>query len=151
MYLKVPFTIEKNGSIAKTNDVKSSIASFLELLVSCPQGACETEPDFGFVLKNYRFENVNEERGVLYSANANNIDNSIDYYSYKIHGRSNNGQKTFAMDLKKIIERYEPRLRQVKVNMEYRRLNKIVIITITGIVGDNIGEKFEHIIKIHVW
>lgn len=151
MYTIVPFHFGNKTGIAKTNDVKLSIASFLELLVSCPQGECESEPEFGFMLKNFRFENVNEERGVLYSANTNNADDSNNYYFYKIHGRSNNGQKTFALDLKKCIERYEPRLKQVKVNIEYLRLKKTVILTIKGKVGENISEDFEHSIKIHVW
>lgn len=151
MYTVVPFRIGNKTGIAKTGDVKSSIASFLELLVSCPQGECESEPEFGFMLKNFRFENVNEERGVLYSAGANDSDDQTNYYSYKIHGRSNNGQKTFALDLKKCIERYEPRLKQVKVNIEYQRIKKTVILTVTGLVGENISERFEHSIKIHVW
>ena len=43
-------------------------------------------------------------RQPLAEAITNNADDSNNYYSYKIHGRSNNGQKTFALDLKKCIE-----------------------------------------------
>lgn len=151
MYTTVPFQFCKGKGIAKTGDIRASVASFVELLVSTPQGSCESEPGFGFMLKNFRFENVNEERGVLYSSLPNEEDEATGYYSYKIHGRSNNGQKTFALDLKRSIERYEPRLRQVRVNIEYQQQQKTVVLTVTGVTGENLGERFEHTIKIHVW
>ena len=151
MYTSIPLVIDKGKGIRKEADVKSSIASFLDMLVSSPRGACGADPDFGFVLKNFRFENVNEARGVLYSPANGGVEDMQSPYSYKIQGKSNNGQRTFALDLKKCIERYEPRLRQVKVNMEYRQVSKMVVLTITGLVGERISEKFEHIINIHVW
>ena len=139
MYTSIPLVIDKGRGIRKEADVKSSIASFLDLLVSSPRGACSADPDFGFVLKNYR------------SPANGGLEDVQSPYSYKIQGKSNNGQRTFALDLKKCIERYEPRLRQVKVNMEYRQVSKMVVLTITGLVGERISEKFEHIINIHVW
>ena len=148
MYISIPIKIEKDRGIRMESDVKTSIASFLDMMVSSPRGVCRAEPDFGFVLKNFRFENVNEMKGVLYSPSNVDADSP---YSYKIQGKSTNGQKSFALQLKKNIERFEPRLKNVKVKMEYEQVSKIVVLTITGQVVDIISEKFEHVIKIHVW
>ena len=49
MYTSIPLVIDKGRGIRKEADVKSSIASFLDLLVSSPRGACSADPDFGFV------------------------------------------------------------------------------------------------------
>lgn len=148
MYTAIPFTIQKSEGIRKETDPKESIRSFLELLVSSPQGSCVADPEFGFIFKNFRFENFNEDKGVLYSSNPEKEPSM--YYKHKVHGRSVN-VNTFAFDLKKSIEHYEPRLRQVKVNMEYRMHEKTVVLTVSGVVGEKIPEKFEHKIKIHVW
>ena len=147
MYITIPFTIQRTG-IQKVADEKESIRDFLDLLVSTPHGGCAADPEFGFIFKNFRFENFNEDKGVLYSSNP---DKELTVYrKHKIHGRSVN-VNTFAYDLKKSIECYEPRLRQVKVNMEYKTIEKMVVLNISGLVGEKITEKFEHQIKIHVW
>jgi len=151
MYTAIPFSVEKNKGIQKEMDVKASVASFLDMLISSPRGSCKSDPNFGFILKNFRFENVNETRGVLYSSSEGEEMDTLSPYTYKIQGKSNNGQRTFALDLKKSIECYEPRLRQVKVNMEYEQRTKTIKLTITGLVGERISEKFEHVTNIHVW
>lgn len=148
MNTSLPLKIEKGKGLKKESDVKESVRSFLELLVSCPVGSCEADPEFGFVFKNFRFENFNEDKGVLYSPNP---DGEVsDFYKYKIHGRGVN-LNTFAHELKCSIAKYEPRLREPWVNMEYKSLEKTIVFTIRGIIGDTMTEKFEHKIKMHVW
>ena len=148
MYTAIPFAFRKPDGIRKETDTKESIRSFLDLLVSSPHGSCAADPEFGFIFKNFRFENFNEDKGILYSSNPEK-ETSV-YHKHKIHGRSVN-VNTFAFDLKKSIEQYEPRLKQVKVNMEYRMHEKTVVLTIQGKIGEKITEDFNHQIKIHVW
>ena len=149
MYLSVPLHTRIAGGLERDTKDVDSIKSFIELLVRTPKGSCESDPDFGFVFKSFRFENFNEERGVLYSSSNDDTSTAV-YYKRKIQGRSINSN-TFAHDLKKSIERYEPRLRQVNVSMEYTQKEKIILLTIRGVVGDTISETFSHKIKIHVW
>lgn len=148
MYTTIPLTIRRSRGFSQENNLSQSIAQFLEFLVSSPCGSFEAEPEFGFIFKNFRFENFNEEKGVLYSSN-NETENSV-YYTRKIHGRSVN-HNTFAVELKHSIERYEPRLSSPRVNMEYNTKEKLVVITITGVLNDNSKDNFKHQIKIHVW
>ncbi len=148
MYLSIPLRFSEKTGLSRVQDEAAAIREFLELLVSTPKGSCEADPEFGLVFKNSRFENFNEEKGVLSTVSGE--DDNIAYYRHKIHGRSINSN-TFAYDLKKSIERYEPRLRQVRVNMEYRKIEKTVVITVNGIIGEEIVEPFSHQIKIHVW
>lgn len=149
MYISIPIHTKVHGGLERDTDVTDSIRSFIELLVRTPRGSCESDPDFGFVFKSFRFENFNEDRGVLYSSSNDDASMAV-YYKRKIHGRSINSN-TFAHDLKKCIERYEPRLRQVSVAMEYKQKEKVVLLTIRGVVGDTIGEPFSHKVKMHVW
>lgn len=148
MYISIPFKIRKQQGVEKENELSHSIRSFLDLLASSPHGSCMADPEFGFAFRNFRFENFNEDKGILYSSNPEK-ETSI-YHKHKIHGRSVN-VNTFAFDLKKSIEKYEPRLRQVKVNMEYCMLDKTVVLSVSGLIGEKVTEKFEHQIKMHVW
>ena len=148
MSISIPIRLTSASGLVREQDVSMAIRQFLELLVSTPCGSCESDPEFGFVFKNYRFENFNEDKGVL-SSSGDEIFQSV-YYKRKIQGRSINSN-TFAHELKKSIEKYEPRLRQVRVNMEYRRLEKTVVLTVNGVIGEKITEPFMHQIKIHVW
>ena len=149
MYISIPLHTKDSGGLDRDTDIADSIRAFIELIVRTPKGSCEADREFGFVFKSFRFENFNEERGVLFSS-ANDDASQAVYYKRKIHGRSINSN-TFAHDLNKIIERYEPRLRQVSVSMEYKQKEKIILLTIRGIVGETLGEPFSHKIKIHVW
>lgn len=162
MYISIPLSLQKNergataagvtriGDVvfARSIDVADSIRSFIELLVNTPLGSYSPDSEFGFVFKNFRFQIFNEEKGVLYSSDP---DNEIsDYYKYKIQGHGVNFN-TFAHELKMSIEKYEPRLKRVRVNMEYSSTSKNIDIVVTGKINDKISEDFEHIIKMHVW
>lgn len=150
MFISIPLSIDINNHTGfnKEADIRLSIKSFLDLLVSSYQGSSDADPQFGFIFKNFRFENFNEDKGVLFSANAD--DNYAIFHKHKIHGRSTN-LNTFAHDLKKSIEKYENRLSNVNVDMKYVTVEKMIYIEITGLVGQEIKEKFSHTIPIHVW
>lgn len=148
MYTNIPLQIEKGSGFKRQQNDVESIRSFIEILVSTPLGSFEADPGFGFVFKNFRFQNFNEDKGILYSSDPDN--ESSEYYRYKIQGHGINFN-TFAHELKVAIEKYESRLKQVRVNMEYSAKEKKIDIIVTGVVNDKMSDKFEHIIKMHVW
>lgn len=148
MFTSLPLIIDKGQGFRRNLDVSSSVRSFIEIIVSCPLGSFAADPDFGFVFKNFRFQNFNEDKGVLFSSEPEK--ESSEYYSYKIQGHGINFN-TFAHELKVGIERFEPRLKQVKVRMEYSPLQRSIEIIVSGKTNDNLNDNFEHIIKMHVW
>ena len=148
MFTSLPLIIDKGQGFRRNLDVSSSVRSFIEIIVSSPLGSFAADPDFGFVFKNFRFQNFNEDKGVLFSSEPEK--ESSEYYSYKIQGHGINFN-TFAHELKVGIERFEPRLKQVKVRMEYSPLQRTIEIIVSGKTNDNLNDNFEHIIKMHVW
>lgn len=148
MFTSLPLRIEKGSGFRRNQDLSASVKSFIETLVSCPVGSAPANPDFGFVFKNFRFQNFNEDKGVLYT---NEPDKEYsEFYNYKIQGHGVNFN-TFAHELKVSIERFEPRLKQVKVRMDYSPVDRRIDIIVSGKTNDNLGDKFEHTIQMHVW
>ena len=115
--IKIPVTIA--GSFVKeniTNKLKESIDDFLELLVVCPNGSFKADYNFGFAFQNFRYVNcdANDQINAKY-----------------LYGKSVN-KDNYAYDLKLAIETYEPRLRNVVVEMDYKTSIKQVSLEITG-------------------
>lgn len=148
MFTSIPLKIEKGHGFCRNQNLDESIKSFIELIVSCPSGAYSADPDFGFVFKNFRFHAFNEEKGVLFSREPEK--ETSEFYKYKIQGHGVNFN-TFAHELKISIERFEPRIRNVKVRMDYSPINRVIDIVVSGKTNDNLLEIFEHTIKMHVW
>lgn len=151
MYLSIPLRIS-DRRLQTEADTTQSIRQFLDMLAASAQGSFAADPEFGFVLKNFRFQNFNEDKGVLYSAkdkHGHPIESSV-YYRHKVHGKSRTSN-TFAMDFRDAVQRYEPRLRQVNVDMDYARQQKTITLTITGKTGPNFNDPFDHKITFHVW
>ena len=148
MFTSIPLKIEKGQGLRRNQTITDSIKSFIEVIVSSPMGSFAADPDFGFVFKNFRFQIFNEEKGILFSPEPEK--ETSEYYKYKVQGHGVNFN-TFAHELKESIEQYEPRLKLVKVSMEYSSVERIINIKVTGMTNDKLFEKFEHEIKMHVW
>ena len=129
MITRIPLQI-KSGALATYTDVKDSIDAYIELLLTTPVGSCISDPDFGFILNNLRFEIFNENEGVV--LNSEECNNEL--YDKKISGSSRN-VNTFAIELKQRIEQYEPRLEDVQVTMSYVREHRRIYITVRGIIS----------------
>ena len=56
------------GSISRTDNLKESIDSFLEILLTSACGDCCIDPEFGFIFNNMRFEIFNEREGTIYNS-----------------------------------------------------------------------------------
>ncbi len=119
-----------------TGSIRDSIDRFIDLLVSSPHGSFKADPSFGFEFLNYRFENSDENEQINLR---------------KIHGNSTN-KNTYAYQLKVNIETYEPRLKQVLVDMKYQVKNQQVVIHISGTYEQNYVEtKYENTISFYIW
>lgn len=126
--LSLPLNIS-GGGLKRQNDTRTSVDTFLLLLLNTARYSCVPDPDFGFVLNNLRFESVSENEGVVRS--GRDTRQNGDLYNKKISGTSSN-RETFAYELKTAIETYEKRLSSVKVTMTYIRQEKIIHISIKG-------------------
>ena len=146
--ISIPFRIVKGG-LARTEDPKASIDGALNLLMTTPCGSCTSDPQYGFVFNNLRFETVNENEGVVYSPRDALAAARSDLYDKKISGSSNN-LNTFAAELKKTIEKYEKRLKDVAVSMTYIREERKIYITVKGVIADT-GADYKNLSVINVW
>ena len=131
MITRIPLQVNA-GSFATYTDVKESLDAHIELLLTTPVGSCTSDRNFGFILNNLRFEILNENEGVV----LNTEDERSDLYDKKVSGSSRN-INTFAIELKQLIEHYEPRLEDVLVTMSYVREHRRIYITIKGVITES--------------
>lgn len=143
MNIGIPLTIRK-GRLGNENR-KDSIDSHVELLLSTPEGECISDPEFGFVFNNLRFEIFDENEGVVLNSDS---DRST-LYEKKISGTSRN-VNTFAVELKRQIEKYEQRLSEVQVTMAYIREHRKIYITVRGIISETRAE-YQYQTSLNVW
>lgn len=143
MNIGIPLTIRK-GRLGNENR-KDSIDSHIELLLSTPEGGCVSDPEFGFVFNNLRFEIFDENEGVVLNSDS---DRST-LYEKKISGTSRN-VNTFAVELKRQIEKYEQRLSEVQVTMAYIREHRKIYITVRGIISETRAE-YQYQTSLNVW
>ena len=129
MMTHIPLQI-KTGALVTYTDVKESIDAYVELLLTTPVGSCISDPNFGFILNNLRFEIFNENEGVVLNAEEDHSE----LYDKKVSGSSRN-INTFAIELKQLIEHYEPRLEDVLVTMSYVREHRKIYITVRGTIS----------------
>lgn len=148
--LQIPLSINKTG-FRRDADLKESITNAIEMLLQTPLGANPSDPHYGFIFNNFRFEIFNEDEGTVYesvrdtsTAAAHNA-----YYDKKISGTSKN-VNTFAIDLKNAIDIYEPRLENVNVSMSYVRKERQIYIRIRGIISST-QEPYTYDTSIRTW
>lgn len=144
MITRIPLQIKK-GALDTYTSEKESIDAYMELLLTTPVGSCVSDPDFGFILNNLRFEIFNENEGVV----LNVEEDHSELYDKKVSGSSRN-VNTFAVELKGQIENYEPRLEDVLVTMSYVREHRKIYITIKGIIVAT-DEPYQYQTTIKVW
>ena len=137
------------GSIRRTDNVKESIDSFLEILLTSACGDCSIDPEFGFIFNNMRFESFNEREGTIFNSTSTDSREEEDLYNKKISGNSKN-VNTFATELRQVIMKYEERLTEVQATMSYVREERKIYITVTGIIVDT-REKYKYDTTIKVW
>jgi len=129
--LKIPFDFA--GKDLYVDNEKESIEEFITLLIHSANGSFKPDSRFGFSLKNFRFENVDS-------------DNKLN--KKRIEGKSES-INNYALDLKEIIKKYEPRLLRPEVKLEFDAKNLDILMTISGTLAS--GKRFIHNASIHIW
>mgnify|MGYP003402491661 FL=1 len=145
MITRIPLKVNR-GALAAYTRIEDSIDANIKLLLTTPLGSCVSDPNFGFILNNLRFEIFNENEGVV--LNSIEDDNS-ELYEKKISGSSRN-INTFAIELKQLIEHYEPRIEDVLVTMSYVREHRKIYITVKGQISET-EEPYQYQTNIRVW
>lgn len=148
--ISLPFKIEKGGLVGEEN-IKKAIDKHLDLLLSTPCYSCPSDPDFGFIFNNLKFEIFNEKEGVVYNSSVSNniFEGKVGLYEKKISGSSKN-LNTFASELKSTINKYETRLNDVSASMTYIREERLIYINIKGIIKET-GEEYNYTTTLRVW
>ena len=145
MITRIPLKVNR-GTLEAYTRIEDSIDANIKLLLTTPLGSCVSDPNFGFILNNLRFEIFNENEGVV--LNSIEDDNS-ELYEKKISGSSRN-INTFAIELKQLIEHYEPRIEDVLVTMSYVREHRKIYITVKGQISET-EEPYQYQTSIKVW
>ncbi len=147
MSILLPLQV-RDGKLVQASDVKAAVDAFIELLLTTPCGSCVSDPQFGFIFNNLKFEIFNENEGVIYDSEEKNGATS-DLYSKKVSGTSKS-INTFAIELKRAIEQYEKRLSDVSVSMAYVKKLKKIQVDVEGTLGE-MNEAYRYTTSIDLW
>jgi len=150
MSISIPLQINKKGFVQQ-EDEKKSIDEAMRLLIQSPRYSCVADPQYGFIFKNLRFEIFNENEGTVYTPDesSRNLSWKDRLYKMKVSGTSKN-VNTFASELKNVIEIYEPRLEDVTVSLTYIREEKIIYVTVKGVIIASRSD-YDYETKIKIW
>lgn len=147
MNLLTPILLNRTNEY--TDDMKKSVDSFIALLLSSKKHSCIADDDFGFIFENLRYENIDPNRG-LFIDNENNTILRSSIYDKKINGTGKNAN-SFAKEIKNSIEKYEKRLENVEISIDFQQKGKIVCIMINGILCDHRNTPYSYEFKINIW
>ena len=132
-FLSIPLEVKKKG-FAREKSLKKSLDESLYMLLTTPRYNNMSDPEYGFIFNNMRFEIFDEHEGVIYNSGDTIYDRGIkDVYNKKISGSSKN-MNTFAAELKEVVKNYEKRLSDVAVTMTYIREERLIYVTIKGVI-----------------
>ena len=141
------------------NSTKESIDAFLKLLISSNKYDSIADEEFGFCLEDFRYEGFSSDQAkflernpVVRDAQENAMLAEIKspLYSKRLIGNSKNSD-TFARELKLSIERYEKRLKDVSVNMDFQKNARIIHIIVTGKIDNATNALYYNEFNVEVW
>lgn len=148
-FLSIPLEVKKKG-FAREKSLKKSLDESLFMLLTTPRYNNMSDPEYGFVFNNMRFEIFDEHEGVIYNSGDTMYDRGIkDVYNKKISGSSKN-MNTFAAELKEVVKNYEKRLNDIAVTMTYIREERLIYVTIKGVIGQT-KEDYVFTSTLRVW
>lgn len=147
MNLTTPILLNRTNEY--TDDMKKSVDSFIALLLSSKKHSCIADDDFGFIFENLRYENIDPNRG-LFIDNENNTILRSSIYDKKINGTGKNAN-SFAKEIKNSIEKYEKRLENIEISIDFQQKGKIVCIMVNGILCDHRNTPYSYEFKINIW
>ena len=133
MNISIPLKLTAKG-LQRDDDLKRSIDANVYLIITTERFSTPADPQFGFVFNNLRFEMFNENEGVVFdSGDTDTMSNIQGAYDKKISG-SSKSINTFAAELKTAITKYENRLERISVSMTYIREERLIYITVKGVI-----------------
>ncbi|MBQ8991462.1 MAG: hypothetical protein IJQ60_13145 [Prevotella sp.] len=148
-FLSIPLEVKKKG-FAREKSLKKSLDESLYMLLTTPRYNSLSDPEYGFVFNNMRFEIFDEHEGVIYNSGDTIYDRGIkDIYNKKISGSSKN-MNTFAAELKEVVKNYEKRLSDIAVTMTYIREERMIYVTVKGIIIQT-KEEYVFTSTLRVW
>ena len=148
-FLSIPLEVKKKG-FAREKNLKKSLDESLYMLLTTPRYNNMSDPEYGFVFNNMRFEIFDEHEGVIYNSGDTIYDRGIkDIYNKKISGSSKN-MNTFAAELKDVVKNYEKRLSDIAVTMTYIREERMIYVTIKGVITQT-KEDYVFTSTLRVW
>ena len=147
--IRLPLQLTPKG-LQREDRLKSSIDANMYLIITTERFSTPADPQFGFVFNNLRFEMFNENEGVVFdSGDTDTMSNIQGAYDKKISG-SSKSINTFAAELKTAITKYEERLEKISVSMTYIREERLIYITVKGIIVST-KEEYVYDQTIKVW
>jgi hypothetical protein len=147
--IDLPLQIVPKG-MKREELLKNSIDSAIHLIMTTARFSTPIDPQFGFVFNNLRFEMFNENEGVVFnSGDTDTMDGIQGLYEKKISG-SSKSINTFAAELKDAVIKYEQRLDNVSVSMTYIREERLIYVTVKGVIIKT-KEDYTYQTKFRVW
>lgn len=159
MFIRNPLQLRYPIVNLDDSQMKASIDAFLRLLISSNKYDSIADEEFGFCLEDFRFEGFSLDRAEFLQRKSVVLDKSENtelaeirnsLYSKRLVGSSKNSD-TFARELKKSIERYERRLREVQVNMDFQKNGNIIHIIVTGKINNAANSIYYNEFNVDVW
>ena len=141
------------------SNMKASIDAFLRFLIASNKYDSIADEDLGYCLEDFRFEGFSSEGGMFldrsnFTRNTNENSQLKDIkdplYGKRLIGNSER-QDTFARELKLCIERYERRLRNVGVTMDFQKNGRIIHVIVTGVIANATNDLYYNEFNIDVW
>ena len=139
--------------------IKESIDTFLRFLISSNKYDSIADEDLGFCLEDFRYEGFSSESGQFLERKQlskdkteNTMLNEIcdPLYNKRLIGNSKRSD-TFARELKLCIERYERRLRDVTVTMDFQKNGRLIHVIVTGVINNVANTLYYNEFNIEVW
>lgn len=148
--IQTPLDI-KDGQLVRCTTLKDSLDQSLSMLVSTPLYQTPSDPMYGFVFNNLKFEMFNENEGTVYNSKTAEDEDPVteSLYNRKISG-SSKSLNTFSSDFKRAVIEYEKRLDDITVAMTYMRLERRIYLTLRARIKDT-GEPYTFNTVIKVW
>lgn len=159
MYIRNPLKLRYPIVDLDNNNMKESIDSFLSVLISSNKYDSIADEEFGFCLEDFRYEGFSSEEGRFLvrpavskdkEENAHLRDIQDPLYTKRLIGNSKKPD-TFAKELKMTIERYEKRLKDVSVGMDFQKNCRIIHIIVTGRMNNLSNSEYYNEFNIEVW
>ena len=139
--------------------IKESIDTFLRFLISSNKYDSIADEQLGFCLEDFRYEGFSSDFGVFLDRKPVTKDPDENtqlkeirdpLYTKRLIGNSKRPD-TFARELKLCIERYEKRLKDVSVNMDFQKNGRLIHVIVTGVIDNAANTLYYNEFNIEVW